>query len=327
MHPSNQAKNPIKLGHLKLTIPMESIYVKQRSLRYSIFFPSQDGNVSTLEEESFPYSMNMDFGPALNNESFELDTSLNHIQRTRTQTREQLEAAKTVREVFSPAAGQSQPPAPPVSQAQPGHSSSEQEARSSPNTTNASSGNPGSSPRPVMGDMVVDLTVDQGPLGASAQRQPPSVPTVPPPDPQEQASQEVEERFTAGALPYTDSAPPGQGVTTRNQAASLNLTKEQLDFLLQLLTQMNTFKEQSVSAMWLVPLVTYISGKFVLDKEAATPANLEVVEALMTAEDKGVKLTAMAAQTLQKWMNKNLRLRSNPETQTQAGKQTPGPQT
>ena len=87
---------------------------------------------------------------------------------------------------------------------------------------------------------------------------------------------------------------------------------------------MNAFKEQSVSAMWLVPLVTFISGKFVLDKEAATPANLEVVETLMTAEDKGVKLTAMAAQTLQKWMNKNLRLRSNPETQNQAGKQTPG---
>ena len=82
---------------------------------------------------------------------------------------------------------------------------------------------------------------------------------------------------------------------------------------------MNDFKEQSVSAMWLVPLVTYISGKFVMDKEAATTANLEVVEALMTAEDKGVKLTAMAAQTLQ-----NLRLRSTPETQNQAGKQTPG---
>jgi hypothetical protein len=31
MHPSTQAKNPIKLGHLKLTIPMESIYVKQRT--------------------------------------------------------------------------------------------------------------------------------------------------------------------------------------------------------------------------------------------------------------------------------------------------------
>ena len=124
-----------------------------------------------------------------------------------------------------------------------------------------------------------------------------------------------------------DLIPPGQGVTTRKQAAAHNLTKDQFDFLLQLLTQMNAFKEQSVSAMWLVPLVTYISGKFVLDKEAATTANLEVVDALVTAEDKGVKLTAMAAQTLQKWMNKNLRLRSNPETQTQAGKQTPGPQT
>ena len=96
---------------------------------------------------------------------------------------------------------------------------------------------------------------------------------------------------------------------------------------MQLLTQMNTFKEQSVSAMWLDPLVTYISGNFVLNKEAATPANLEVVKTLMTAESKGEKLTAMAAQTLQKWMNKNLRLRSNPETQVQAGKQTPSPQT
>ena len=90
---------------------------------------------------------------------------------------------------------------------------------------------------------------------------------------------------------------------------------------------MNTFKEQSVSAMWLDPLVTYISGNFVLNKEAATPTNLEVVETLMTAESKGEKLTAMATQTLQKWMNKNLRLRSNPETQVQAGKQTPSPQT
>jgi hypothetical protein len=342
MHSSSQARNPIKLGHLKLTIPMESIYVKQRTVKHSNFFPAQDGNVSTLEEESFPYSMLMDFGPALSNESFgppeqvQLDSSLNHMQRTRTQTREQLEAADNCRLVFSPPAGQSQPPVPPVSQAQPGHSSSEQGVpRSSPNTTNTSSGNTGSSPvqpRPVIGDIVVDLNVEQAPLGASEQRQlPPSTPTVPPPGPQpgsqQQISQEVEDRFAAEAGPYTDSAPQGQGITTRLQAASLNLTKSQLDYLLQLLTQMNTFKEQSVSAMWLDPLVTYISGNFVLNKEAATPANLEVVETLMTAESKGEKLTAMAAQTLQKWMNKNLRLRSNPETQVQAGKQTLNPQT
>ena len=185
MHSSSQARNPIKLGHLKLTIPMESIYVKQRTVKHSNFFPAQDGNVSTLEEESFPYSMLMDFGPALSNESFgppeqvQLDSSLNHMQRTRTQTREQLEAADNCRLVFSPPAGQSQPPVPPVSQAQPGHSSSEQGVpRSSPNTTNTSSGNTGSSPvqpRPVIGDIVVDLNVEQAPLGASEQRQlPPS---------------------------------------------------------------------------------------------------------------------------------------------------------
>ena len=129
--------------------------------------------------------MLMDFGPALSNESFgppeqvQLDSSLNHMQRTRTQTREQLEAADNCRLVFSPPAGQSQPPVPPVSQAQPGHSSSEQGVpRSSPNTTNTSSGNTGSSPvqpRPVIGDIVVDLNVEQAPLGASEQRQlPPS---------------------------------------------------------------------------------------------------------------------------------------------------------
>ena len=49
MHPSNQARNPIKLGHLKLTIPMESMYVKQRRAKYSNFFPAQDGNISTLD--------------------------------------------------------------------------------------------------------------------------------------------------------------------------------------------------------------------------------------------------------------------------------------
>ena len=176
--------------------------------------------------------------------------------------------------------------------------------------------------------MGVNLTMEQGPLGASPQRQPPSVPAVPhpgqQPGSQPQIHREVEDLFVPEADPYMDLIPPGQGVTTRKQAAAHNLTKEQFDFLLQLLTQMNAFKEQSVSAMWLVPLVTYISGKFVLDKEAATPANLEVVETLMTAEDKGVKLTAMAAQPLQKWLNKYLRLRSTPETQNQAGKQTPG---
>ena len=114
MHPSNQARNPIKLGQLKLTIPMESIYVKQNSLRYSVFFPSQDGYVSTLEEETFPFSL---------------------------------------------------PPAPPFSQQQPGPSNSEHEAPSSANTTDVSSGPPGSSPRPVIGDMGVNLTGEQGPLG------------------------------------------------------------------------------------------------------------------------------------------------------------------
>ena len=90
---------------------------------------------------------------------------------------------------------------------------------------------------------------------------------------------------------------------------------------MKLLTQMNTFKEHSVSAMRLDPLVTYISGNFELNKEAATPANLKVVQTLMTAEDKGKKLTTMAAQTLQK------RIRNIPETQVPAGKQTHNPQT
>ena len=135
MHPSTQAKNLIKLGHLKLTIPMESIYVKQRASKYSIFFPAQDGNISTLEEERFPYSMNMDFGPALNNDSFDLDADLT-IQRNRIQTLEQQQAADAVRRALNP-------PAPPGSQTQPDQNGPEHEARSSPspNTSGTSLGN------------------------------------------------------------------------------------------------------------------------------------------------------------------------------------------
>ena len=109
MHPSNQAKNPVKLGQLKLTIPMESIYVKQRTAKYSFFFPAQDGNISTLEEERFPYSMNMDFGPALNNTSFDLDNILT-AQRDRVQTLEQQMAAELVGRTFRPGPPASQTP-------------------------------------------------------------------------------------------------------------------------------------------------------------------------------------------------------------------------
>jgi len=63
-------------------------------------------------------------------------------------------------------------------------------------------------------------------------------------------------------------------------------------------------------------LVTLSSaGQFVLHHDAANAANLEVVTKLMTIEDKGLKLTAMTTQALQKWMTKNQqRFKSNPET-------------
>ena len=145
----------------------------------------------------------------------------------------------------------------------------------------------------------------EGPLGSSERRQ-----TLAPPGPQDQGAGDL---FTDT---YLDTTPLAEGVTTRRQAAPLKLTKDQYDFLLQLITQLNTFKEQSISAKWLVPLVTFTSsGQFVLHHEAATAANLEVVTKLMTIEDKGLKLTAMTTQALQKWMTKNhLRFKSIPES-------------
>jgi hypothetical protein len=278
---------------------MESIYVKQRTAKYSFFFPAQDGNISTLEEERFPYSMNMDFGPALNNDSFDLDAALT-VQRHRVQTLEQQRAAEAVRQALQPG--------PPGSQAQQDQGGLGHERRSSlsPTTSDTSlEHHSPSSPRPSVEDIAaVDIT-GEGPLGSSKKRQTPAAP-----GPQDHGAGDL---FTDT---YLDPSPLPEGVTTRRQAAPLKLTKDQYDFLLQLITQLNTFKEQSISAKWLVPLVTFTSSRqFVLHEEAATPANLEVVTKLMTIEDKGLKLTAMTTQALQKWMTRNhLRFKGIPES-------------
>ena len=72
MHPATQARTPIQLGHLQLAVPMECFFFKQNSVKPVNFFPDEDGNILTIEQQTFPYSMLMDFGPALPH----LDTSL-----------------------------------------------------------------------------------------------------------------------------------------------------------------------------------------------------------------------------------------------------------
>ena len=105
---------------------------------------------------------------------------------------------------------------------------------------------------------------------------------------------------------YLDPSTLPDGVTTRRQAAPLILTKDQNEFLLLFITHLNTFKEQSISAKWLVPLVTLsTTGLFVLHEDAATAANLEVVAKLMAIEDNGQNLTTMSAPVLTNWLTKN----------------------
>ena len=80
---------------------------------------------------------------------------------------------------------------------------------------------------------------------------------------------------------------------------------------MKLLTQMNTFKEHAVSSVWLDPLVSLnkTSENVELHQEAATPANLKVIQKCMEAEAKGGKLTTYAAQALTMWLEKNLHIR------------------
>ena len=47
------------------------------------------------------------------------------------------------------------------------------------------------------------------------------------------------------------------------------------------------------------------TGLFVLHKDAATAANLEVVAKLMAIEDNGQNLTTMSAPVLTNWLTKN----------------------
>ena len=98
---------------------------------------------------------------------------------------------------------------------------------------------------------------------------------------------------------------------------------------MKLLTQMNTIKEHAVSSVWLDPLVSLnkTSGSFELHQEAATPANLKVIQKCMEAEAAGAKLATSAAQALTIWLEKNLRIRHFPDSQVPAAKQTHNPQT
>ena len=290
MHPASQAKNPVQLGQLKLTIPMESIYVKQSAAaKYSLFFPAQDGNISTLEEEKFPYSMNMDFGPALSNTSFEVDVQLDQ-QREGIRSLEQRMAAQLVASTFQPN--------PPPSQAQQGSNGSGQERQSSlsPHTSESSRGQQGPfSPGPDVEALPTINMTTGDPAGTSEKRMPPAAS-----GPQDQHAGDL---FTETY--YNPSTLP-DSVTTRRQAAPLILTKDQNEFLLLFITHLNTFKEQSISAKWLVPLVTLsTTGLFVLHEDAATAANLEVVAKLMAIEDNGQNLTTMSAQVLKNWLTKN----------------------
>ena len=209
MHPSDQAKNPVQLGQLKLTIPMESIYVKQRAAaKYSFFFPAKDGNISTLEEERFPYSMNMDFGPALNNNSFDLDTLLTN-QRDGVRTLEQQMAAELVERTFGPD--------PPPSQIQHGSNGLDQERHSSPSPhtseTSLEHQSP-SSPRPSVEALPNINMSEGGPAGTSEKRQPPAAP-----GPQDQQAGDL---FTDT---YLDPSAPPDGVTTRRPNCSTKIDK------------------------------------------------------------------------------------------------------
>ena len=65
MHSTNQARTPVQLGLLQLAVPMESIFCKQNTVKPTNFYPDKDGNISTIEQQTFPYSMLMDFGPSL----------------------------------------------------------------------------------------------------------------------------------------------------------------------------------------------------------------------------------------------------------------------
>ena len=60
------------------------------------------------------------------------------------------------------------------------------------------------------------------------------------------------------------------------KTAAQNLTRIQLEYLLKLLQQINTYKEQAVFSVWLDPLIKLnkTSGIFELHQDLATPANL-----------------------------------------------------
>ena len=88
------------------------------------------------------------------------------------------------------------------------------------------------------------------------------------------------------------------------QAAALNLTSNQLGYLLKLLQQMNTFKEHAVSSVWLDPLVSLNKTTRILElhQNQATPANLQVILKCMEAEAQGETLTTYAAPALTQWL-------------------------
>ena len=116
MHSANLSRTPVQLGLLHLSVPMESIFCRQFSEKTTNFFPDQDGNISTVERKSFPYSMLMDFGASLEaNQS----QQRNRLQKTT----EQIKAVATCQEFVNPTSGQPQHQATTTSLTPPVHSS------------------------------------------------------------------------------------------------------------------------------------------------------------------------------------------------------------
>ena len=179
MHSANLSRTPVQLGLLHLSVPMESIFCKQFSEKPTNFFPDQDGNISTVERKSFPYSMLMDFGASLQiDDSIDQadriphDTSLEanqSQQRNRLQkTTEQIKAVATCQEFVNPTSGQPQHQAtttsltPPVQSipnvAQPASSATNVSTSSS---VRSSSSQPPDSSRPAIGQLCTRMILSQ----------------------------------------------------------------------------------------------------------------------------------------------------------------------